>query len=248
MAIRFAALGATVVCVDINDTSNEETVKMIQARKQKAFKYRCDVTERSAVMQLAERVRKEVGDVAVLVNNAGMMPCNPVLQQTEQEITLMNKLNINANIWMIQAFLPVMVQRNYGHIVAMSSMAGLQGIKNLVPYCGSKYAVKGIMDSLAVELRSDPRDLSGIKLTTIFPYIINTGLCKKPRIRFKNLMKVVEPGEAADIIINAMRREYTEISIPQDLHYLNRYIYRLLPLEAGCTWMDFIDAGVDAHG
>lgn len=65
---------------------------------------------------------------------------------------------------MIQAFLPTMLERNYGHIVAMSSMAGKMGLRNLVPYCGSKYAVRGIMESLAMELHEDPRDTNGVSM------------------------------------------------------------------------------------
>ncbi|XP_034830889.1 epidermal retinol dehydrogenase 2-like [Maniola hyperantus] len=247
MALRFARLGAILVCVDINATTNEETAEMIKREKGRAHSYQCDVTDRAAVMQLKEKVCREVGDVAILVNNAGIMPCKPVLDQTETEIRLMNDININANIWMIQAFLPNMMARNYGHIVAMSSMAGLMGIRNLVPYCGSKYAVRGIMESLAVELRDDPRGLSGIKFTTIYPYIVDTGLCKKPRIRFENVMKVVSAGDAADMIVDAVRREIIEITLPPELHFMNRYIFRLLPFQAACVWNDFFNTGVDAH-
>lgn len=53
---------------------------------------------------------------------------------------------------MLQAFLPSMKERNHGHIVAMSSMAGLIGFKNLVPYCGTKFAVRGVMEALENEL------------------------------------------------------------------------------------------------
>ncbi|CAK1602437.1 unnamed protein product [Parnassius mnemosyne] len=247
MALRFARLGAKVVCVDINPQSNEETYNMITSELGYAFKYVCDVTDRAAVMALAEKVRKDVGDVDILVNNAGIMPCKPFLQQTEKEIRLMMDINVNANIWLIQAFLPAMVERNHGHIVAMSSMAGLMGLRNLVPYCGSKYAVRGIMESLAIELRSEPRDTSGIKFTTICPYIVNTGLCKKPRIRFQSLMKVIEAGDAADIIVDAVLRDLLEITIPTRLYYSNRFGYRLLPLTAAAIFLDFFDTGVEAH-
>jgi short-subunit dehydrogenase len=83
---------------------------------------------------------------------------------------------------MLEAFLPSMIQNNHGHIVAISSMAGVMGIPNLVPYCGSKYAVKGVMESLSEELREDARQID-VKFTTIFPFIVDTGLCKKPRSR-----------------------------------------------------------------
>ncbi|CAH0727615.1 unnamed protein product, partial [Brenthis ino] len=247
MALRFARLGGTMVCVDINENGNEETAKMIKQEKGRVHTYVCDVTDRAAVMQMAEKVKREVGDVSILVNNAGIMPCNPVLKQTEQEIKLMNDININGNLWTIQAFLPAMMSRNHGHIVAMSSMAGLMGLRNLVPYCGSKYAVRGIMEALAIEMRDDPRHLTGIKFTTICPYIVDTGLCKKPRIRFESLMKVVDAGEAADMIVNAVRRDIVEITIPPELHFMNRYIYRLIPFPAACAWNEFFNTGVDAH-
>lgn len=63
---------------------------------------------------------------------------------------------------MIQAFLPAMMERNHGHIVALASMAGVLGIRNLVPYCGSKFAVRGIMEALNVELSDDQRNLDGV--------------------------------------------------------------------------------------
>jgi all-trans-retinol dehydrogenase (NAD+) len=65
---------------------------------------------------------------------------------------------------MIQAFLPTMLKNNKGHLVVMSSMAGLMGLRNIVPYCGSKYAVRGIMEALNMELHEDPRDTSGVSI------------------------------------------------------------------------------------
>lgn len=83
---------------------------------------------------------------------------------------------------MLEAFLPSMIEKNHGHIVALSSMAGQMGLENLVPYCASKHAVRGLMDALRVELRAiNPS--SRIKLTTICPYIVDTGLCPDPKIR-----------------------------------------------------------------
>lgn len=54
---------------------------------------------------------------------------------------------------LIQSFLPAMIDQNKGHIVALSSIAGLAGLRNIVPYCGSKFAVRGLMEALSEELR-----------------------------------------------------------------------------------------------
>lgn len=248
VAQRFGRLGATVVCVDVNPTTNEETAKLIKNEKGKAFHYACDITDRAAVFQLADKVQREVGDVTILLNNAGIMPCKPLLRQSEQEIRAIMNININGILWALQAFLPSMLENNKGHIVSMSSMAGLMGLRNIVPYCGSKYAVRGIMEGLAMELHEDTtKNTNGIKFTTVYPSMVNTGLCHNPRIRFKSLTNMVEKEFAADLIVDAIRREHLEITVPTDLYYANKFIYRVLPQKAAMVMNDFFGTGLDPH-
>ncbi|KAL4703727.1 hypothetical protein ACJJTC_016734 [Scirpophaga incertulas] len=247
VAQRFGRLGATVVCVDINLDSCQETAAMIKQEKGKAFSYTCDVTDRAAVFKLAEQVQREVGDVTILMNNAGIMPCKSFLRQTEKEIRMMMDINVNGVIWTMQAFLPSMLESNKGHFVTMSSMAGMMGLRNVVPYCGSKFAVRGIMEGLEAELHEDPRNYNGIKFTTIYPTMVNTGLCKRPNIRFKSLTNMVEADYAADKIVDAIRRQYREITIPSDLYYLNRFVFRVLPYKAAIIIGDFLATGLDPH-
>ncbi|GBP38698.1 hypothetical protein EVAR_22347_1 [Eumeta japonica] len=236
MALRFARLGSVVVCVDINPKGNQETVDMIKSENGKVYKFECDVTQRDAVISLGDRVRREVGDVNILVNNAGIMPCRPLLQTSEKEIRSMFDVNVMGNLWMLQAFLPAMIERNHGHIVAMSSMAGLMGIRNLVPYCGTKYAVRGIMEALLVEMKENERELDGIKFTTVCPHIVDTGLCHKPRIRFPSLLSTVAPGDAADIIVDAVRKELFEITVPRHFYYMNKVTrFGLQPPALACS-------------
>lgn len=134
---------------------------------------RCDVSNREEVFKVAEKVREEVGHVTILINNAGIMPCRTIMNYTPEEIKRIFDINVLAHFWVsffekiavpieipfvllllfgclrlislqtTQAFLPSMIQRNHGHIVALSSMAGFIGLANLVPYCASKFAVRG---------------------------------------------------------------------------------------------------------
>lgn len=76
-----------------------------------------------------------------------------------------------------------MLEKNHGHVVGISSMAGVMGIPNLVPYCASKYAVRGMMEALAEEVREDAARRTDVHFTTIMPFIVDTGLCQKPRTR-----------------------------------------------------------------
>lgn len=116
---------------------------------------------------------------------------------------------------MLQAFLPDMIKNNHGHIVALSSCAGLFGLKYLVPYCASKFAVRGIMEALFFELRYISKNTSNIKFTTIYPYMVDTGLCKKPIIRFKDYMPMLTPKEVAETIITSQKRGILETTIPR---------------------------------
>ncbi|EDV34402.1 uncharacterized protein Dana_GF20987 [Drosophila ananassae] len=243
MALQYGQLGATILCWDVNEQTNNQTVKEIQAKGGKAFGYVCNVTKREEIIELAQKVRKEHGFVSVVVNNAGIMPCHPLLEHTENEIRLMYDINVVSHYWIIQAFLPDMIERNEGSIVALSSCAGLFGLINLVPYCGTKFAVRGYMTALAEELRQkNPQN--NIKLTTIFPYMIDTGLCKNPRYRFPSLFKLIAPDVAAASIIEAQRQGLEEASIPR--HYVTiEKLGRLIPRKAMRLVNDFLDTGVD---
>lgn len=124
--------------------------------------HRCDVTDRSAVFALVAQIKETTGGraITILVNNAGIMPCRPLLQQTENEIRRTFDVNVYAHYWLLQATLPDMLAANRGHVVALSSIAGLAGLPNLVPYCGTKFAVKGMMESLDEELRQTHSNVS----------------------------------------------------------------------------------------
>lgn len=179
LALQYAKLGARVICWDINEENNQKTVEEIKKSGGCAFGYVCNVTKREDVMELARRNRQEHGFISIVINNAGIMPTHPLLDHKEQETRLLFDINVLANFWVslvnysgaygkanyvpfhlllaqqvLQAFLPEMIERNEGNIVALSSCAGLFGLKNLVPYCGTKFAVRGYMTALAEELRS----------------------------------------------------------------------------------------------
>ncbi|XP_047121903.1 epidermal retinol dehydrogenase 2-like isoform X2 [Schistocerca piceifrons] len=245
LAHQLGALGATLVCWDVNQEWNEKTAAELRKKGYKVHAYKCDVSNREEVLNLAKKVQAEVGDVSIIINNAGIMPCRPFSTYTPEVIRRIFDVNVFAHFWILEAFLPRMISNNHGHVVGLSSMAGVMGITNLVPYCASKYAVRGMMEALSEELRENLKN-SQIHFTTIFPFIVDTGLCQKPRTRFPSLLAIVQIPKAASEIIKAMRRNYNEYSIPNGLLDLNHFL-RLLPLKATNTIKDFVDSGVGAH-
>ncbi|XP_017032912.1 epidermal retinol dehydrogenase 2 [Drosophila kikkawai] len=245
LALHYASLGSTVVCVDIDEKNNQQTVqKAKRLNIGDVHGFSCDVSKRDEVMALADRVKAEVGPISVLVNNVGIMPTHPILQQSAEEIQRVFDVNVFSQFWTIQAFLGHMQEKNRGHIICLSSIAGLVGIANLVPYCATKFAVRGLMESLHAELREGPyRDL--IKTTTIFPYMTNTGLCKHPKVKFPSILGLLDPKQVARRIVEAHRSDVMEVTIPSCLLHINNWT-RLLPDHCGLMLKDYIDSGVES--
>ncbi|KAH8358355.1 hypothetical protein KR200_005187 [Drosophila serrata] len=245
LALHYASLGSTVVCVDIDEKNNQQTVqKAKRLNLGNVHGFSCDVSKRDEVMALADRIKAEVGPISVLVNNVGIMPTHPILQQSAEEIQRVFDVNVFSQFWTIQAFLGHMQEKNRGHIISLSSIAGLVGIANLVPYCATKFAVRGLMESLHAEIREGPHK-NLIKTTTIFPYMTNTGLCKHPKVKFPSILGLLDPKQVARRIVEAHRSDVMEVTIPSCLLYINNWT-RLLPDHCGLMLKDYIDSGVES--
>ncbi|EDW11278.2 epidermal retinol dehydrogenase 2 [Drosophila mojavensis] len=245
LALHYAAHGSTVICVDIDEKNNMKTVQDVKRLNRGAVhSFSCDVSKRDQVVELAKRVQSEVGPVSVLVNNVGIMPTHPLPQQSAEEILRVFDVNVFSQFWTIQAFLDQMKEQGKGHIISLSSIAGLVGLSNLVPYCATKFAVRGLMEALHEELREGPyKDL--IKVTTIFPYMTNTGLCKYPKVKFPSILGLLDPKHVAMRIVEAHRSNCLEVTIPSCLMYINNWT-RLLPSSCGILLKDYIDSGVES--
>ncbi|XP_060537113.1 short-chain dehydrogenase/reductase family 16C member 6, partial [Cylas formicarius] len=244
LAYQYAAAGAKVVCWDINEKNNQATAEEIVKRGYaRPHCYVCDVSNRQEVLKVGEEVKKEVGNVNILINNAGIMPTHPLEQHTEEEIRRIMDINVLAHFWTLEAFLPAMKQANRGHIVCLSSIAGVVGIPNLVPYSASKFAVRGLMETLAEELRWNPTNQ--IKTTTVCPFMVDTGLCKRPFVKFEQALNLLSPEHVAQKIAQAQRTGKTEITIPEILLPVG-ILTRLLPEKAQIKVKEFFNSGVNS--
>ncbi|KAK6619625.1 hypothetical protein RUM43_012382 [Polyplax serrata] len=240
LARRYGELGAEVVCVDINAHSNQETVDELRKYGIKATGFECDVSKRENVMELYKKVKSTVGDITILVNNAGIMPTKLWSDHTASDIAKIFDVNVFAHFWLLQAFLPSMIEKDHGHVIGLSSIAGLIGAPNLTAYCSSKFAVRGLMETFAEELRKEG---SKVQFTTIFPYMTDTGLCKKVKIRFPNLFNMNDTKQVAHDIISSQRRGYREATIPGFMKIIHD-IGRTLPEKSKMLIVDFLDSGV----
>jgi NADP-dependent 3-hydroxy acid dehydrogenase YdfG len=109
------------------------------------------------------------GQVNVLLNNAGFGTFGSVTDLPMNEWDEMFQVNVHGLMYAIRNVVPAMKRQQSGHIINISSIAGLNGVVNASGYCATKYAVRGISHALYAELRND-----GIKVTCIYPGSVKT--------------------------------------------------------------------------
>ncbi|XP_070534814.1 epidermal retinol dehydrogenase 2-like [Ptychodera flava] len=239
ISINFAKQGSTLVLWDINKEGNDETAEQIKQLGGKAHSYVVDVTKKEDVYRVAKQVTQEVGDVTILVNNAGVVNGRRFLDCPDELIQRTINVNAMAYFWTLRAFLPSMIAKNHGHIVSISSIMGSVSGPRLTDYCASKYATVGLHESLALELLAER--VTGIHTTLVQPYQINTGLFAGVYV---NLFPPLDPQYVADKTLHAVLTNQKVIILPK-LMYLLPFLKSWLPFE--CTvslaqGMGFLDA------
>lgn len=101
LALKFAECGATMVLWDINEEKVFSVAEEVRALGNEAFAYVCDCSNREEVYRVAERVKREVGDVAILVNNAGVVSGKRLLESSDTAIEKTFQVNTLAHYWVI---------------------------------------------------------------------------------------------------------------------------------------------------
>jgi all-trans-retinol dehydrogenase (NAD+) len=121
-------------------------------------------------------VKEDIGDVTILINNAGIAPIAEFLRTSPETFDKTFQVNVLSHFYIIQEFLPRMIENHHGHIATVCSIGGLRPLAGSVPYHGTKYAVHGYIESLKLQLAL--LNCHGIKFTTIYPYFVDTDMVK----------------------------------------------------------------------
>ncbi|KAJ8322052.1 hypothetical protein KUTeg_000523 [Tegillarca granosa] len=182
MAVRFAQLGCRLVLWDINQSGNEETAQQVKAAGASVRTYTVDLSNREDIYKCAEKVKQDVSQVDILINNAGIVTGKKFLDSPDNLIQKTMEVNTMAHFWTCKAFLPGMMERNHGHIVNIASSAGLLGVNGLCDYCASKFAAVGFDESLRFELEMQGKD--GVHTTVVCPFYISTGMFEGAKTRY----------------------------------------------------------------
>jgi len=141
-----------------------------------------DVTDRNASFKAVEQAAKHFGRLDVVINNAGYGLFGAVEETTEQEARAQMEANFFGLLWVTQAALPIMRQQKSGHIIQVSSVLGLVTLPVLGLYNASKFAVEGLSETLAAEVKG-----FGINVTLVEPNGFATDWSGASAIQTKNL-------------------------------------------------------------
>jgi 3-oxoacyl-[acyl-carrier protein] reductase len=175
IAVDLAALGAAVGVLDVDGEAASACVARLRASGARATAATCDVSDAAGVQSAFASVVEELEGVDVLVNNAGIATFTPFLETTEEEFDRIFAVNYTGTFNCCQAVVPGMVERGYGRIVNVASVAGKRGggFLGRVTYSSTKAGVIGFTKALARELAPH-----GVTVNAVAPGAIDTEMTK----------------------------------------------------------------------
>jgi NAD(P)-dependent dehydrogenase (short-subunit alcohol dehydrogenase family) len=214
--------GMKVVIADVRQDHLDEAMAYFKTRNVPVHAIRLDITDREAYARAADEAEKVFGPVSLLCNTAGVSQFGPVEKATFDDWDWQIDVNLKGMINGVQTFLPRMIERGQGgHIVNTASMSAFVALPTTAIYCTTKYAVRGLSESLRIEL-----DKYGIGVSCLCPGAVNTNIDKSVEARpekygqtgyygadpevFARLKAVIEGGfdpvDLGRIVMEAVRR------------------------------------------
>src|SRR4051794_1678434 len=162
MALALGKAGARLVLVSRNLEQTQATAKAIQAEGGAAEAFQADLTDEQQVAKFASDVTSKVGNVHILINNAGINIRKAVTDFTLAEWNQVQNTNLTSVFLMCRAFVPQMKGQGYGRIINMTSIMSHIALPGRSAYAASKAGLLGFTKALALELAPEKITVNGI--------------------------------------------------------------------------------------
>jgi 3-oxoacyl-[acyl-carrier protein] reductase len=197
MALRLAEEGTHVMVNDKNLEKAQETVRLVVERGGQAMAHGADVTKATEVQEMIDQVINQWKQLDILVNNAGDIRDALLQKMTDEDWDFVVDLSLKGSFICARAVAPLMIERRYGKIVNVSSLA-YKGNIGQTNYVSAKAGVVGLTQALGLELAR-----YGINVNCIAPGLIDTPksrtLDEKTRERLVKMTPMRRMGEIIDI-------------------------------------------------
>jgi NAD(P)-dependent dehydrogenase (short-subunit alcohol dehydrogenase family) len=181
---------------------------------------RLDVTDRASFEAFLDETERQLGPLDAVVNNAGIMPVTPFVEESADSIHRQVDINLHGVITGTQLAIARLRPRGTGYIVNIASQAGKAGIPGIATYSATKHAVVGLSEAVRAELRD-----SGVEVVCVMPTVVNTELTSGVGQKW---IKPVEASDVADEIVDAMEIPRFDVFVPRSNGALYRFM-QLLP-------------------
>jgi 3-oxoacyl-[acyl-carrier protein] reductase len=172
----------------------------LQSAGHKCSMARADVSNIQSVNTAVSSMLTEMGNIDILINNAGIGKFGNFLELEPAEWEEQIKVNLFGVYYVTRAVLPQMIERKTGDIINISSTAGLKGSAQTSAYSASKFGVMGLTESLMQEVRKH-----NIRVTAMTPSTVVTDLAIRSNLINNNEEKVMHPEDLAELIVAQLK-------------------------------------------
>ena len=220
---KFASMGNTVHILDYNSEALSKIEDELIECGYMVKGYQCDMTNWEEVLAVYEVLKAQCIFVSYLVNNVGVAFGKNVVDYTHTQIQHEIHVNLISHIWMINLFLPKMIERNEGHVINMSSLAALLCCTNAGVYCATKAGLYQLSEQLQMQLVN-----TDIKVTAVCPFFIRTkfiaGLEDEVESRG---VPLITPRQLVELVMVGIQENKKVIIAPPVFKFLTPFLRHL---------------------
>jgi len=188
---RLAQDGARVVATARSRDQLDALVAEFCTHRDNCLAVPADLTSPDDITALVETVRREVGGLDVLINNAGIAWMKPTAEITLDEWRALMALNLDAVFLLTRECLPILLGQDCGQIINIGSDASIRGIARMACYCASKFALRGFTMALREELKG-----TKVRVNLLMPGPVNTTIIANAADRWD----LIQPEDLAEIV------------------------------------------------
>jgi 3-oxoacyl-[acyl-carrier protein] reductase len=200
VALALAAEGVHVGLLARTDSDLQAVAAEIIAAGGTVITAVADVADRTAVNLAVAKIHQELGPIDILINNAGIGTFAKFLEMEPEQWEHIIQVNLMGTYYVTRAVLPVMIARQTGDIINISSTSGQRAAAGSSAYSASKFAVLGLTESLMQEVRKH-----NIRVSALTPSTVATPLALENKLTDGNPDKVMQPEDLAEFMVSQLK-------------------------------------------
>lgn len=200
IAAKFKSTGATVIVFDIG-VPEEDSENYVDG----VIYLQCDVSNHDAIMAQAEFIKKNIGTVTLLINNAGITLGKTLMELSFEEIEKTLEVDLLSSFYTIKTFMPDMLEIKRGYIVTIASILGYLSPVRLSAYGASKAGLIALHESLTYELGPPALNSSGVKTLLLCPGQLQTRMFQGVKTPSSLIAPELDPKDVAKAVYKAVK-------------------------------------------